>query len=129
MAGGSGLLGGRAQEIPGQSYIDNYIALPQTPSTIPAVPMARPPIVVLARANAAAQEPATAVQEKPSGITPADPQKQGVAGEAADLLKMATALKAEVDKTTKDTLSVAVVRKADEIEQLAHKVRVGAGKD
>lgn len=36
---------------------------------------------------------------------------------------MATDLKAEVDKSTKDMLSVTVVRKATAIEQLAHKVR------
>jgi hypothetical protein len=55
-------------------------------------------------------------------------QKPEAAAEAADLLKMATALKTEVDKSTKDTLSVTVVRKAGEIEQLAHKVRTGTGK-
>ena len=36
---------------------------------------------------------------------------------------MATDLKAEVDKTNKDTLSVSVVRKAGAIERLAHDVR------
>jgi len=55
-------------------------------------------------------------------------QQQEVADEAAHLLKMATDLKAAVDKTTKDQLSVGVVRKAGEIEQLAHKVRAGTGK-
>lgn len=55
-------------------------------------------------------------------------QQQQVADEAASLLKMATDLKAAVDKTTKDTLSVGVVRKAGAIEQLAHKVRTGTGK-
>jgi type VI protein secretion system component VasF len=63
---------------------------------------------------------------------PDDQNKQGgrqdVARACADLLKMATDLKTEVDKTTKDTLSLTVVRKAGEIEQLAHKVRTGTGK-
>ena len=39
------------------------------------------------------------------------------------LVKMATELKAEVYKTTKDTLSLNVIRKADEIEKLAHAVK------
>jgi hypothetical protein len=39
------------------------------------------------------------------------------------LLALAIALKAEVDKTSKDTLSLTVIRKADEIEKLAHTVR------
>jgi glutamine amidotransferase PdxT len=59
---------------------------------------------------------------------PADAPKPGIAGDCANLLKMAADLKTEVDKSTMDTLSVTVVRKAGEIEQLAHKVRAGAGK-
>jgi hypothetical protein len=52
-----------------------------------------------------------------------DPRQKQIADDSANLLKLATALKAEVDKTTKDELSVAVVRKAGEIEQLAHRMR------
>lgn len=57
-----------------------------------------------------------------------DQRKQAIANQCADLLKMAADLKAEVDKSTKDTLSVTVVRKAGEIEQMAHNVRLGPGK-
>jgi hypothetical protein len=39
------------------------------------------------------------------------------------LLALATQLKQEVDKTNKDVLSVDVIRKADEIEKLAHSVK------
>ena len=39
------------------------------------------------------------------------------------LLVLATDLKAQVDKSTKDTLSVDVIKKADEIEKLAHSVK------
>jgi hypothetical protein len=46
-----------------------------------------------------------------------------IADDSARLLKLATDLKAEVDKTSKDTLSINVIRKADEIEKLAHAVR------
>ena len=71
--------------------------------------------------------PADGQQEQPpTGNTADDARKQQIASECADLLKMATDLKTEVDKTTKDTLSVTVVRKAGEIEQLAHKVRTGS---
>ncbi len=54
-------------------------------------------------------------------------QNQQFAEQSALLLKLATELKAEVDKTTKDTLSVAVIRKADEIEQMARGMRVAGG--
>lgn len=39
------------------------------------------------------------------------------------LLALATELKSQVDKTNKDTLSVDVVKKADEIEKLAKNVK------
>jgi hypothetical protein len=51
-----------------------------------------------------------------------DRRKQ-IVDESAILLKLATDLKAEVDKTTKDTLSLNVIRKADQIEKLAHNVK------
>jgi len=60
-------------------------------------------------------------------------RKKQIAEDSARLLKLATDLKSEVDKTTKDTLSLGVIRKADEIEKLAHSVKekmkltVGAG--
>ena len=50
-------------------------------------------------------------------------RKKQIAEDSAKLLKLATDLKAEVDKTSKDTLSLAVIRKADEIERLAHSVK------
>jgi type VI protein secretion system component VasF len=60
--------------------------------------------------------------------TAADPQKQEIANQCADLLQLATDLKKAVDKSSADTLSVTVVRKASDIEQLAHKVRIANGK-
>jgi hypothetical protein len=52
-----------------------------------------------------------------------DERRRQIAEDSGKLLKMATDLKAEVDKTTKDTLSLSVIRKADEIEKLAHNVK------
>ena len=50
-------------------------------------------------------------------------RRKQIADDSARLLKLATDLKTEVDKTTKDTLSLSVIRKADEIEKLAHSVK------
>jgi hypothetical protein len=50
-------------------------------------------------------------------------RKRQISEDSARLLKLATDLKAEVDKTNKDMLSVAVIRKADQIEKLAHAVK------
>ncbi len=58
-------------------------------------------------------------------------RKRQISDESTQLLAMAVALKAEVDKTTKDTLSLNVIRKADEIERMAktvkEKMKQGAG--
>lgn len=51
-----------------------------------------------------------------------DRQKQLVA-DTNKLLQLATELKADVDKTNKDVLSVDVIKKADEIEKLAKSVK------
>jgi hypothetical protein len=50
-------------------------------------------------------------------------RKKQLAENTKLLLKMATDLKTEVDKTDKDTLSLTVIRKAEEIERLAHGVK------
>jgi type VI protein secretion system component VasF len=87
------------------------------------------PATVAPEKVASAPAPAAGQQKKPpTGNTTDETQKQQIASECADLLKMATDLKSEVDKTTRDTLSVTVVRKASAIEQLAHKVRTGSPK-
>ncbi len=50
-------------------------------------------------------------------------RRKPIAIDSARLLELATELKADVDKTNKDTLSLTVVRKADAIEKLARAVK------
>jgi hypothetical protein len=50
-------------------------------------------------------------------------RKRQLNEDSARLLKLANDLKVEVDKTNKDVLSMTVIRKADEIERLAHGVK------
>ncbi len=52
-----------------------------------------------------------------------DSARQQINNQCVDLLKMANDLKAAVDKTNKDVLSIAVVRKADAIETLARHMK------
>ncbi|MGB6742072.1 MAG: hypothetical protein WBE38_00340 [Terracidiphilus sp.] len=99
---------------------------PDTPAEhLAPAPAANPP-------QAAAVAPVQPA-EPPAIQMPTDPRQRQVARECADLLKMATDLKAAVDKSNKDELSVDVVRKAGEIEQYARKVKDGtsltAGKE
>jgi nitric oxide reductase activation protein len=50
-------------------------------------------------------------------------RKKQLSEDSAKLLSLAMALKVEVDKTNKDLLSLNVIRRADEIEKLAHNVK------
>jgi hypothetical protein len=61
-------------------------------------------------------------EEEQSKLRNVERQKQLVA-DAQKLLSLANELKEDVDKSTKDTLSLDVIRKADEIEKLAHTVK------
>jgi hypothetical protein len=50
-------------------------------------------------------------------------QKQ-IASDTAKLVKLATELKTDMDKTSKNEMSLDVIRKADEIEKLAHDLKL-----
>ena len=112
MAASAGLLRGHAQ------------ASFPLPAINPPGPAAAPPGPAAARAPAAGNQ-----NQHPTGTTPEDARKQEIANQCADLLKLATDLKTEVDKSDKDMLSVTVVRTAGEIEQLAHKVKAGSARN
>jgi len=58
-----------------------------------------------------------------SHITADSQRRQQLSAASTQLLAMAVDLKAEVDKTSKDTLSMTVIRKADAIERLAKTVK------
>ncbi len=71
---------------------------------------------------------ATAMHQNDAASTqsqaPANSQRlKQISAETTHLLAMAEALKAEVDKTNKDTLSLNVIREADAIEKLAKTVK------
>jgi hypothetical protein len=59
----------------------------------------------------------------PAALSAAMQGEQPMANESAALLKLAMELKAEVDKSNKDTLSVGVIRKAEEIERVARDMK------
>ena len=105
---------------------------PQAPAQTPAqAPAPAPPQPNEAVASVAdTTSPATTALEstpqqpaKAAPVSAGGGPRQKIDSQCADLLKMAASLKSEVDKTTMDELSVAVVRTADEVEQLAHKMK------
>jgi hypothetical protein len=95
--------GGRLGSLSGQSGVP-VPSMPASSDTIPTI---------------SASPDMEANQAKMRNI---DRQKQLVE-ETEKLLALANELKTDVDKSTKDTLSLDVVKKADEIEKLAHSVK------
>lgn len=73
----------------------------------------------------AAQTPATAkaTADTSKPATPQTPQQKQLADDTAKLLTLANELKTELDKSNKDTLSLSVIKKAQQVEKLAHKIR------
>ena len=97
---------------------------------LPAInpPGAKAPSRTQATSTPAGGQPGNKQTGQRVAPTAADAQKQQIANQCADLLQMATELKKAVDKSNADTLSVTVVRKASDIEQYAHKLRIANGK-
>ena len=113
---------------PAVDLLSTVAAAPSVP-TRTAGPSAPAAPADFAAPVAAAAAPAPAAPQPPKpvfGNSSEDQRRQAVYNECTDLLKLATDLKSAVGKSTKDELSIAVVRKAGEIEQYAHKVRTGA---
>jgi len=77
--------------------------------------------------SSAPNQPVIAAAPPPPAPFPADAggdaARQQINNETANLLALAYALKAEVDKTNQNQLSISVVRKAGQIEQMARKMR------
>ncbi len=71
--------------------------------------------------TALAQQQAPAPEQK--AMTPAEKRKADLQADTERLYKLTQELKAEVDKSNKDTLSVSVVKKAQEIERLAKSIK------
>ena len=85
-------------------------------------------VLVVGAAQTGQQAPSASLPVQPAAIAAApawtaNPRHQQLADDSARLLALAVSLKSEVDKTTKDTLSLNVIRRADEIEKLARTVR------
>lgn len=86
---------------------------------MPSIPSNSPSLTPIAPPDMSANP--TMVQEQ-AKMRNLDRQKQLVL-DTQKLLALANQLKSDVDKSNKDTLSLDVIRKADEIEKLARSVK------
>lgn len=107
-----GILAGRARVVVAQ--------IPQPPQS-PA-PSGLPPIAP-GIGSAAANDPAAMRMKRARQVAVDDDRHKRMVSDADKLLELATALKAEVDKSTPNETSVTAFNKADQIEKLAHDVK------
>lgn len=89
---------------------------PAVPGVVPVVPGVVP--------VAPPDEQTVKMEDEQAKMRNTERQKKLVE-DTAKLLVLANELQAAVDKSDKNTLSLEVVRKADEIEKLAHSVKEG----
>lgn len=68
-------------------------------------------------------DPTVAMQEHRRQMALMNDRQKRIVDDTAKLLRLATELKDDVDKSSKDTMSLDVIKKADEIEKLAHNVK------
>ncbi len=97
---------------------------PQEPPARPPHPILLPEANHLPDANDQMVMNEQQKDQKAKDYTAANTErKKQIVDDTAELLKLAGDLNAAVNKTSKDTLSLDVIRKADEIERLAHSVK------
>ena len=107
----------------GLAILTTFMAAGQPPQQpIPDVPYLRPETNRLPDKNAQMQMHDDQAKTQSFEAANAERKRQ-IADDTSKLLELATQLKAEVDKTSKDTLSINVIRKAESIEKLAHGVK------
>jgi hypothetical protein len=88
----------------------------QTPPTMPGHP--QPPDIGAPEPDPMAAQNAAKLEHMRE-----DDRRKRLLADTAKLVALSTELNSEVEKTSKDELSVEVVRKAAEIEKLAHDVK------
>lgn len=114
----------------GLAVLMTLIAVAQPPQQTPSLSDKPPEANRLPDKNDQVEQPDYQAKKQNIGAASAQREKQ-IAEDTSKLLELATQLKAEIDKTSKDTLSINVIRKAESIEKLAkdfkEKVKLTAG--
>jgi len=88
---------------------------------IVSVGVSQQPVQDASAQSTAVQPTAAPISAKP--LNEQSPRQKQLADDTAKLLTLANELKVEINKSSKDTLSLSVIKKAEQVEKLAHKVR------
>jgi hypothetical protein len=91
-------------------------------------PVPTPPQIVVPNGSASSgsardMDPLLARQQEQRAHMAEEERHKRMVSDADKLLELATELKTDVDKSTKNETSVSALRKAEEIERLAHDVK------
>jgi guanyl-specific ribonuclease Sa len=81
--------------------------------------IAQSPSPTQAATSTDTKKAAEAASPTTTPVVVTDPHQAQIIADSQRLLKLSQELKAEVAKSNKDTLSLAVIKKADEVEKLA----------
>jgi hypothetical protein len=111
---------GRCKHRGGMSRIQIFMSLAFLSCGPWPMAIAQQPAPSAATQQAAELSPAAPVHADTS--TPMSPKQKQLTEDTTKLQVLANELKAEMDKSSKDTLSLTVIKKAAEVEKLAHKV-------
>ena len=76
------------------------------------------------RGDSGPEDPTAAMRHAQMARLQNNERQKRIVDDSAKLLRLATELKEEVDKSNKDQMSLDVIRKAEEIERLAHDVKL-----
>jgi sRNA-binding protein len=95
----------------------------QTPDNSGANKEGTKPPATTAPPTPAAPTPPTTPATPAAKLSPEEERQAQLAADTAKLFQFAQELKAEVDKSSKDTLSLAVIKKAAEVEKLARELK------
>jgi len=105
----------------GASRLQAYRAQQATP--VPTPPQITIPNGTATSSNASEMDPLLARQQELRLRMAEEDRHKRMVNDADKLLELATELKTDVDKSTKNETPVAALRKAEEIERLAHDVK------
>ena len=100
------------------------IAAPQVPQSVQSTSAPKRTLPSVDGRDGDPDDPNAIVRQAQMARLQNNDRQKRIVDDTAKLLRLATELKADVDKSNKDQMSLEVIRKADEVERLAHDVKI-----
>jgi transposase len=106
--------------------LGSAFALPVRPQAIapPSIPLEQKPQASKEAPQSSASTPADSTNDATLQGTPEEVRQAQIEADTKKLFQLSAELRAEVAKTYKESLSLAVLKKAEEVEKLARSLKV-----